>query len=91
MELIRAHVWLSGRVQGVAYRVSTAKIAAHLGLKGWVRNLPDGRVEAVFEGEEAAIEAIIRWCHEGPPEAIVEQVSTSYEPPEGIQSFNIRR
>lgn len=91
MELIRAHVWISGRVQGVAYRVSTAKIATHLGLKGWVRNLPDGRVEAVFEGEETAIEAMVRWCQDGPPEAIVEQVKASYEAVEGLQSFNIRR
>ncbi|MBW4690820.1 MAG: acylphosphatase [Lyngbya sp. HA4199-MV5] len=91
MELIRAHVWISGRVQGVAYRMTTAKLATHLGLKGWVRNLPDGRVEAVFEGEEAAIESMLRWCHEGPPEAIVEQVIASYEPPESLQSFNVRR
>ncbi len=91
MEVIRAHVWISGRVQGVAYRVSAAKIANHLELKGWVRNLPDGQVEAVFEGAEAAIEAMIRWCHEGPPDAIVEQVKASYEAPEGLQSFNIRR
>lgn len=91
MELIRAHVWISGQVQGVAYRVSTAKIAIHLELTGWVRNLPDGRVEAVFEGAEAAIESMLRWCHEGPPEAIVEQVKASYETPEGLSSFNIRR
>lgn len=91
MELIRAHVWISGRVQGVAYRMTTAKIATHLGLKGWVRNLPDGRVEAVFEGEEAAIESMLHWCHEGPLEAIVEQVNASYEPPEGLRSFNVRR
>jgi acylphosphatase len=91
MDLIRAHVWISGQVQGVAYRVSAAKIATHLGLVGWVRNLPDGRVEAIFEGEEAAVESMLRWCHEGPPEAIVEQVRASYETPEGLQSFNIRR
>lgn len=91
MELLRAHVWISGRVQGVAYRISAAKIATHLGLMGWVRNLPDGRVEAVFEGEEGAIESMVRWCHNGPPEAIVEQVRASYETPEGLQSFNIRR
>lgn len=91
MELIRAHVWISGRVQGVGYRMTAAKMATHLELKGWVRNLTDGRVEAVFEGEEAAIESMLRWCHNGPPAAIVEQVRASYETPEDLQSFNIRR
>lgn len=89
--LVRAHVFISGKVQSVGYRASTWDAAALLKLHGWVRNLRDGRVEAVFEGTADRVEEMIRWCHQGPPTAIVDQVSVSYEPPEGIQGFQVTR
>lgn len=87
----RARVFVSGRVQGVGYRYSTVDEASRLGISGWVRNLPDGRVEAVFEGSEAAVEAMIGWCHKGPPAAVVRDVAVKYETPEGLQGFQARR
>ena len=71
----RAHVTISGRVQGVFYRDSTRREATRAGLTGWVRNLPDDRVEALFEGDEAAVQRLVEWCHRGPPDARVEQVA----------------
>ncbi|HEY7068117.1 MAG TPA: acylphosphatase [Chloroflexota bacterium] len=79
---VRGHVWVSGRVQMVYYRGTTQRVASDRGLAGWVRNLPDGRVEAVFEGPRAAVEALIAWCHEGPPAARVEHVAIEWEPPQ---------
>ncbi len=67
----RYHLWISGRVQGVFFRANTWKQARSLGLAGWVRNLPDGRVETVFEGEERSAEAMLRWCRQGTPPARV--------------------
>ncbi len=90
-EQIRAHVFISGRVQGVGYRYSTVDKANELGLSGWVRNLPDGRVEAVFEGTKAAVEEMIKWCHQGPRGAVVKDVAVEYEAPEGLPGFEIRR
>lgn len=90
-EQIRAHVWISGRVQGVGYRFSTVEQANKLGVSGWVRNLPDGRVEAVFEGSREAVEEIIRWCHKGPRSAVVKDVAVVYEEPDGLQGFETRR
>ncbi len=75
---IRAHVFISGRVQGVFYRASTRDIAEQLGLKGWVRNTSDGRVEALFEGEETAVKEIISWCRKGPRSAEVSDVTVDY-------------
>ena len=77
----RAHVWISGRVQGVFFRASTRQLAAEQGLAGWVRNLPDGRVEAVFEGAEPAVAALVDWCRHGPPGAAVEAVDARHEAP----------
>lgn len=74
----RAHLLISGRVQGVYYRASTEAIATRLGLRGWVRNLPDGRVEAIAEGPRARLEQLIAWCHEGPPAARVERVEYAW-------------
>ncbi len=88
---IRAHVFVSGMVQGVGYRFSTLDTANHLGISGWVRNLPDGRVEAVFEGKRDVVEQMIRWCHGGPPAAVVKDVAVEYEAPEGLQEFQTRR
>ena len=87
---IRDRVFISGRVQGVGYRFSTLNMAQHLGLTGWVRNLPDGRVEAVFEGTPETVEAAIRWCHQGSAAAIVQSVAVEREQPEGVRDFTIR-
>ncbi len=74
MKRRRAHVWISGRVQGVFFR-SYAKDAARLiGVAGWVRNLPDRRVEAVFEGDADKVEKMIKWCYEGSPIGRVDNV-----------------
>lgn len=88
---IRAHVFISGRVQGVGYRASTWDTASLLKLKGWVRNLKDGRVEAVFEGPEDAVKEMLRWCQQGPPAAVVQNVEVEYEPPEGLRQFEVAR
>ncbi len=91
-EPARAHLLVSGRVQGVAYRQSTVDAARRLGLAGWVRNLPDGGVEAVAEGARAEVEALIAWCRRGPPLARVDGVSVAWEAPRGEGGpFDIRR
>lgn len=87
----RAHLFISGRVQGVFYRAFTKEIADSLGLSGWVRNLRDGRVEAVFEGDEDRISLAIQRCKEGPPYAVVNNIEVIWEEPEGIQGFEIIR
>ncbi|HPD56965.1 MAG TPA: acylphosphatase [Smithellaceae bacterium] len=70
----RIHVLISGRVQGVFFRAETQRTATGLNLTGWVRNLPDGRVEAVFEGEDANVDKMLAWCQHGPPAARVQEV-----------------
>lgn len=89
-EQASAHVFVSGQVQGVFYRSETAKAAQKLGVAGWVRNLPDGRVEAVFEGPQAAVETMVRWCHQGSPAASVSNVEVNYGQLEGLDRFEIR-
>ena len=79
----RAHVFVSGRVQGVFFRQKTKLQAESLGVKGWIRNLPDGRVEAVFEGEETAVKALVEYCHQGPSSSIVTNVDSTWEPYRG--------
>ena len=92
MKPIRVHLYIHGRVQGVFYRDTMRRVAQSLGLTGWVKNLPDGRVEAVVEGEEEKVERLISWCHEGPPAAQVSKVDLSREPYAGEYSvFNIVR
>jgi acylphosphatase len=87
----RAHLFISGRVQGVFFRSNTRKKALELGLGGWVRNMNDGRVEAVFEGEESSIEKVITWCHQGPSYASVDDVEVSWEEfRDEFQTFSIR-
>jgi len=89
-ERVRAHVWVSGVVQGVFFRGNTAAQARELNVDGWVRNLPDGRVEAVFEGDADALPAAVAWAKIGPPRAIVEHVETTFEPPAEEYGFSVR-
>lgn len=91
MDEVRARVVIHGRVQGVFFRDSARREARARGLTGWVRNQPDGSVEAVIQGERAAVEALVRWCHTGPPEAAVAAVDLAWEPPvPGTPAFHIR-
>ena len=91
MTAARVHLLVSGRVQGVFYRQSAAAEARRLGLRGWVRNLPDGRVEAEAEGGRAALEALMSWCRRGPPEARVDQLTARWGEPRGdLAGFEIR-
>lgn len=86
----RVHIWVSGKVQGVWYRATTVEEAKKLGLTGWVRNLPDGRVEIVAEGPRESLERLIAWCHEGPPLAVVDEVKVVWEPYTGeFANFSI--
>ncbi len=87
---VRAHVFVSGRVQGVYYRATTRDTARERGVDGWVRNLEDGRVEAVFEGPERAVTGMLEWCHEGSPAADVSGVEVEWESPRGLSGFEIR-
>ena len=75
----RAHVYVSGRVQGVFFRAETADLARSLGLGGWVRNLPDGRVEALFEGEKEDVEKAVDFCRRGPRGAYVSDLNIERE------------
>ncbi len=87
----RAHVYVSGQVQGVFFRDSTREKAEQLGLTGWVKNLPDGRVEALFEGSSKRVREMVRWCEQGPSQAEVEDVETEFEASEGnLTSFEVR-
>lgn len=88
--LVRAHVWVAGRVQGVWFRGATAEEAARLGLAGWVRNLPDGRVEAVFEGPRQAVEAAVAWCRHGPRSARVDELELCWEASADEREFRVR-
>ncbi|MCD6514633.1 MAG: acylphosphatase [Candidatus Asgardarchaeum sp.] len=88
---VRAHVFISGRVQGVFFRAHTQMMAMKHNVTGWVRNLRDGRVEAVFEGELKDVEKVIEWCHKGPPLAKVDKVEVIWEDYKGeFSSFEIR-
>ncbi len=77
--IVRAHVWVSGFVQGVFFRYETRAEATRLKVNGWIKNLRDGRVEAVFEGEEEAVKKIIEFCKKGPPGAEVSSVEVKWE------------
>ena len=80
---------IHGRVQGVFFRDTTRRRAAERGVSGWVRNNPDGTVEAVFEGEADAVDAMVRFAREGPRGAIVERVDMIEEEPEGLTGFGV--
>jgi len=86
----RAHVYVSGRVQGVYFRATTRDTAREVGVDGWVRNLDDGRVEAVFEGSEEQVEKLIEFCHEGSDAARVDDVEVTDEQPQGADGFSVR-
>lgn len=87
----RAHVYISGQVQGVFFRDSARERAEQLGLAGWVRNLSDGRVEAIFEGPSEKVREMVRWCEEGPSHAEVEDVEAEIEASEGdLEGFEVR-
>ena len=77
--MVRAHVYISGRVQGVFFRAETENNAIRHDVNGWVRNLTDGRVEAIFEGDKQQVDAIIEFCKRGPPGAYVRQLDVTWE------------
>ena len=88
---VRARVLVSGKVQGVFYRDTTKKEAEKRGLRGWVRNLRDGRVEAVFEGDPAMVDEMVAWCRLGSPLSRPTFVERKDEPEEKLDGFEIRK
>ena len=92
MDRARVHLFVEGLVQGVSFRYYTVEEARRLGVQGWVRNLPDGRVEAEAEGERSAVEALVAWCRRGPPAAVVEAVEVAWRAYRGdLGAFTTRR
>jgi len=90
-EIAEARVVVSGRVQGVWFRGFTQRVAADAGVRGWVRNLPDRRVEAVLQGSRAAVEKVVGFLREGPPGASVTDIAVSWSPPSEVcRGFHIR-
>lgn len=87
--MVRKRVVISGRVQGVFFRDTCQRIAAEAGVAGWVRNRPDGAVEAVFEGPADRVERMVSWAHRGPSRAQVEHVNVHEEAPQGLSTFTI--
>lgn len=85
------HLFVSGRVQGVYFRESMRAEAERVGVSGWVRNLPDGRVEALVDGPDAAVEAMLRWVARGPEQAHVERVAATTAPPISQSRFRVLR
>jgi acylphosphatase len=88
--MIRRRVLVHGHVQGVFFRDSTRRLAEREGVAGWVRNRPDGAVEAVFEGEPAGVERLVRFTREGPRGARVDHTELTEEEPEGLRGFDVR-
>jgi acylphosphatase len=88
--VVRRRVIVHGRVQGVFFRDTARRMAQSRGVAGWARNTPDGTVEAVFEGESDALEAMIDFAREGPRGAVVERVEVIEEEPEGLTEFRVR-
>lgn len=87
---VRAHVWVSGHVQGVYFRSYAEDEAAFRKVGGWIRNASDGRVEVAFEGDRTSVEAMIQWCHRGSPASRVTGVEVVWEAPQGERSFRVR-
>lgn len=88
--MIRKRVLVSGEVQGVFFRDTCRRVAGQQGVTGWVRNLPDGRVEAVFEGDPHSVERMVRWTRRGPAHARVTGIAVQDEPAEGFAAFEVR-
>jgi acylphosphatase len=88
--VVRYRVLVSGRVQGVFFRDTCRRMALTHGVSGWVRNLPDGQVEAVFEGRPEDVDRLVEWAHHGPRRAVVAHVEVRAEPPEGLTTFLVR-
>lgn len=88
--MVRRRVVVSGRVQGVFFRDSCRREATAAGLSGWVRNRPDGTVEAVLEGDEQGVERVVHWMRSGPSHAEVDDVSVIAEDPAGERGFRVR-
>jgi acylphosphatase len=88
--VVRKRVLVSGRVQGVFFRDTCRRLATRLGVRGWVRNLADGRVEAVFEGPPEAVHRLVEWARQGPQSAVVDDVTVHTERPEGLAAFSIK-
>lgn len=91
MNLLTIHLTISGKVQGVFYRATAKKVAEELMLKGWIRNIPDNKVEAVISGEDSGVYQFIKWCNEGPGGATVEDVAISDHPETLFTEFKIIR
>jgi acylphosphatase len=90
MAAVRRRIVVHGNVQGVFFRDSTQKEARSQGVSGWVRNRDDGAVEAVFEGDEKAVAALVEFCRSGPSRADVDRVDVEDEEPEGLEGFEVR-
>lgn len=90
MLTVRVRVLVSGRVQGVFFRATCAAEARRRGVAGWVRNVPGGRVEAAFEGAQAAVEQMVAWCRRGPELARVDEIEVRAEEPLGEHDFRVR-
>jgi acylphosphatase len=89
---VRAEIVVKGRVQGVFFRASAQQEGLQLGLTGEVRNLPDGNVEAIVEGEKSAVDDFVAWCRRGPPSAEVEEVQVKLRPPRNeFRTFTVGR
>jgi len=86
----RQHMIVKGRVQGVGFRWSCRAQAVKLGLAGWVRNLPDGTVEVVVEGDDQTVQQLVAWCRNGPAHAQVSGIEIRPESPHGVSDFVIR-
>ena len=90
-DFVRVHAIISGKVQGVFFRMETREAAQNYGVSGWVRNNHDGTVEAVFEGDKSAVDSVLQWCKQGPPGSRVDDIHLDWEPYRGdFTEFNIR-
>ena len=88
--VVRYRVLITGQVQGVNFRAACRRMALQHGVRGWVRNLPDGRVEAAFEGSADDVRQLLDWTRRGPQFAVVADVAVQAEQPEGVDTFQIR-